>query len=381
MKVEQRIWTSKKGWETKGGDLPEGKALVFAFGSREVMENESLINELLAFYPKGDVIMNSTSGEILGDSVYDDSLVVTAIHFEKTTYEVFSVDIKENAQSSACGEKIAAALAKDGLKHVLVISDGGLVNGSELSKSLNDHLPEGVTTTGGLAGDAARFEKTYVGWNGAPRQGQILGVGLYGEAIEVGYGSVGGWDPFGTRRKVTKSDGNVLYELDGKSALELYKLYLGDMAKELPGAALRFPLSLSTGEDEKSLVRTILSIDEESQSMTFAGDVPEGATVQLMKANFDKLIDGAYEAAESGYGTISKTGKKPELALLISCVGRKLVLDQRIDEEIESVLEIIGDDVPVSGFYSYGELAPFAGFSSCRLHNQTMTITLLGENV
>ncbi len=380
MKIEQRLWSPAKGWERKTQEeLPNGNNLVLAFGSRYKLEQEDVINELLGFYPNSDVIINSTSGEILENNVTDDTIVVTAIHFEKTKHKIVQAQISNAKDTYQKGKELATKLLNDDLKHVFIISDGGLVNGSELAKAFNESLPKEITTTGGLAGDAARFEKTLVGYNTQPTSGNIIAVGLYGDAIQVGYGSVGGWDTFGAKRKVTKSINNVLYELDGKSALELYKLYLGDKAKELPGSALLFPLSITTEDETKPLVRTILSIDEETQSMTFAGDIPEGATAQLMKANFDKLIDGAYEAAESGKEAIDQKGRQAQLAILISCVGRKLVLDQRVDEEIESVIEIIGDNVPITGFYSYGELSPFAGFHSCRLHNQTMTITLLGE--
>lgn len=383
MKIEQRFWTVEKGWEIQSkGNLPTSGNLVLVFGGRYVLENEDKINEILGMYPGSDVILNSTSGEIYQDSVYDESIVITAMHFEKTPYRIAEVNASDfpKGNSYSFGQQLAKQLASDDLKHIFIISDGGIINGSELARSLNENLPPSTTTTGGLAGDGARFEKTLVGLNAAPVSGKIVAVGLYGDAFQVGYGSVGGWDSFGPRRKVTKSKDNVLYELDGKSALELYKRYLGDKAKGLPSTALLFPLSISTPNDDKPLVRTILSISEEEQSMTFAGDIPEGATVQLMKANFDKLIDGAYQAAASGRKTINQFGKQPELAILISCVGRKLVLDQRVEEEVESVREIIGEQIPVAGFYSYGELSPFAGFHSCRLHNQTMTITLMGES-
>ncbi len=381
MKIEQRLWTASKGWETESNnDFPKENNLVLAFASRHNLEKENLVKEVLDLYPNSDVILNSTSGEIYGNSVYDESISVSAIHFEKTQFEIAQVEISNANETFEKGKELAKKLNKENLKHVFIISDGSLVNGSELAKALNNNLPEKVMTTGGLAGDAARFEKTLVGLNAQPKPGNIIAVGLYGNNIQIGYGSVGGWDTFGPKRKVTKATNNVLYELDGKSALELYKLYLGDKAKELPGSALLFPLSITTEDETKPLVRTILSIDEEAQSMTFAGDLPVGATAQLMKANFDKLIDGAYEAAESGKKTIDDKGNEAQLAILVSCVGRKLVLDQRVDEEIESVIEIIGENIPITGFYSYGELSPFAGFHSCRLHNQTMTITLLGEN-
>lgn len=377
MKIQQRKWTSTNGWELFRNDANlESNCLVFAFGARNQVENS--YHDIKAFYPDSDIIINSTSGEIIGSEVLDNSIVLTAIQFEKTTYEIAQINIKDCEDSFDAGKQLADKVSSDGLKHVMVISDGGLVNGSELVKGLNEYLAKNVIVTGGLAGDAARFEKTLVGYNSNPDVGNIIVVGLKGDDFNVGYGSVGGWDSFGPKRLVTKSKANELFELDGKSALELYKRYLGDKAKDLPGSALLFPLSIQLETDSKPLVRTILSIDEEKQSMVFAGDLPEGSIVRLMKANFDKLIDGAFDAAESGHAVWK--GKQPELAILISCVGRKLVLDQRIEEEIESVHEVIGETIPTIGFYSYGEISPFAGYVNCELHNQTMTITLMGEN-
>lgn len=96
-----------------------------------------------------------------------------------------------------------------------------------------------------------------------------------------------------------------------------------------------------------------------------------------MRANFDRLVDGASQASEEaqrGFGD-----RAPALALLISCVGRRLVLKQRVEEELDAVQEIVGPDVPMCGFYSYGEIAPFGGFLRCELHNQTMTVTTFDE--
>ncbi len=264
-------------------------------------------------------------------------------------------------------------LNAEDLKHIFIISDGLGVNGSELAGGFESEL-DGVTVTGGLAGDMANFDTTLTGLNEKPSTGNIVAVGFYGP-VKIGYGSVGGWDVFGPTRTITKSEGNVLYELDHQSALQLYKKYLGEKAQELPGSALHFPLSITTGDQDKPKVRTILSVDEASQSMTFAGDLPEGAKAKLMKANFEKLIDGATDAAESAI----LQGQTPELAILVSCVGRRLVLDQRIEEEIESVKDMLDPQTTITGFYSYGELAPFAGEVNCELHNQTMTVTLLSE--
>jgi len=232
-----------------------------------------------------------------------------------------------------------------------------------------------VPVTGGLAGDGARFEKTVVGLDSPPTEGNIVGIGLYGSNLSVGYSHFGGWDPFGPERVVTKSKGNVLYELDGKSALELYKTYLGDKAKDLPGSALLFPLAMKENADSQALTRTILSIADDG-GMVFAGEMPEGSIVQLMKANFERLIDASSIAAEQSF---SQMPKGVEYALLISCVGRKLVLGQRIEEEVEAVRGVLGPGPVMAGFYSYGEISTLAGQNKCELHNQTMTITVLKE--
>jgi hypothetical protein len=231
--------------------------------------------------------------------------------------------------------------------------------------------------TGGLAGDGARFAETLVLWEGAALAGTVVAIGFYGERLSMGYSAFGGWDPFGPERRITKSRSNVLYELDGQSALMLYKKYLGDQAKDLPGSGLLFPLSVRINSDDPGLVRTILSVNEEEQSITFAGDMPEGAYARLMKANFDRLIDGAGHAAESS--KIAGTEGSPEVAILISCVGRKLLLNQRIEEEVEAVRDALGKETVIAGFYSYGEISPFSAGGKCELHNQTMTVIHLSE--
>ena len=209
----------------------------------------------------------------------------------------------------------------------------------------------------------------------------MIGVGFYGSALKVGYGSLGGWDPFGLERTITRSKDNVLYELDGQPALKLYKEYLGEeQAKGLPGTGLLFPLRLrmKSGGKEAEVVRTILAVDEKEQSMTFAGDMPEGTQVSLMKANFDRLVDGAAGAASMSVESLGSN--KAQLAILISCIGRKLVLKERVEEEIEAVRGVIGNEAAIIGFYSYGELCPVAATEKqCELHNQTMTITTFRE--
>jgi hypothetical protein len=378
MKIEQKRWTEARGWEPEPpGELGESAQLVLLFGSTLILKAQKCFREIKDAYPKALLFGCSTAGEICGTHVTDDSLIATAINFEFTQLKGSQIKLKEVENSFQAGDRLARSLDKEGLVHVLVLSDGLKVNGSDLVNGLMRNLPDGVTVTGGLSGDGERFEETLVLWDGPPESGAIAVLGLYGNRLKVGYGSMGGWDPFGPERLITRSKGNILYELCGKSALGLYKKYLGDHAKGLPATGLLFPLSLRTMEGEAGLVRTILSVNEEEQSMTFAGDIPEGAYARLMKANFDRLIDGAVEAAKVSYMTSGSLS--PDLAILISCVGRKMVLGQRIEEEVEGVREVLGDRTILAGFYSYGEISPFIPGTKCALHNQTMTITTLSE--
>jgi len=233
-----------------------------------------------------------------------------------------------------------------------------------------------VSISGGLCGDDARFEKTLAGYNENPKEGEVVCIGFYGDTLEITSANYGGWTSFGPQRTITNSKNNVLYELDGKPALDLYKLYLGDKAKGLPETALLYPISVHMKDSKEVLVRTILNIDEENNAMILAGDVPEGSKVQLMMSTVDDIAEGALRAGEFA---MRDRKSKPELALLVSCVGRKLVMNQRTEEEVEEVRTAIGTETKTMGFYSYGEMAPFAGQQDCKLHNQTMTLTLLSE--
>ncbi|MCD0468714.1 FIST signal transduction protein [Flavobacterium sp. JAS] len=350
--------------------------LVLGFGSRDLLSDQKVFDQLKKKFPDAQLILCSSAGEIYENEVLDNTISLTAIKFSSTLIKTYEVDITAFEDSFQAGSSLIGKFDQENLKLVLILSDGGKVNGSELVNGMNAVKKEEVLIVGGLAGDGSRFEKTVVGLNTAPIQGKIIGIGFYGEKLLVSHGSLGGWESFGLERIVTKSESNVLYEIDGKNVLDLYKIYLGKYAEELPGSALLFPLSIKIDGVDEPIVRTILSIDETNQTMTFAGDVPKGSKVRFMKANFDRLIDAASGAASS---CLEVNSFNPKLALLISCVGRKLILGTRIDEEVEAVSYIFGDKTILSGFYSYGEISPLKPFGDCILHNQTMTITCINE--
>lgn len=359
-------------------DLDSPGTMVVAFGASSLVDTPAPIEELCARYPTSHVIAASTAGEIIGRRVSDDGLVVAVTRFERTRLASADVPISAVGESRAAGRYLAERLAAPDLRAVFVLSAGLGINGSELVAGINEVLPVGVVVTGGLAGDGDRFERTWVIADGAPVSATVSAVALYGESVSVGHASRGGWDIFGPEREVTRSEANVLYELDGKPALALYERYLGTLAEGLPATALLFPLAIrQQGDTGPSTVRTVLGVSRDDGSMTFAGDMPEGYMAQLMTANFERLINGAGHAA---LACRDGSGAGPTLSIAISCVGRRLVLGSRIDEELEAVSDVFGPNTHQVGFYSYGELSPLVdSTAACQLHNQTMTLTTFTE--
>ena len=381
MRIEQRRWTPGAGWSVTRAAPGSGFAprLLLLFGGTGLFDDAKALDQLRKNYPTANPVGCSTAGEIRGVDITLEEGVATAVELEGTgcRVEVATERIADAQDSEGSGRRLAERLDPDGLVYVLVLSPGLDVNGSALVRGIQAGLPPNVIVTGGLAGDADRFGRTLV-WSasGATERTAAL-VGFYGDPIRVGHGSMGGWDPFGPDRLITRSEGNVLYELDGKPALALYRQYLGEHAAHLPASGLLFPLSLRTADSEERVVRTILSIDDAAGSLTFAGDVPQGNYARLMKANFDRLVEGAAQAGSNSRQMLRGSG--PELAILISCVGRRLVLQQRTEEEVEAVREVLGGDPVLTGFYSYGEISPHNPSAKCALHNQTMTVTTLTE--
>lgn len=375
MRTATRTYKPGEGWTEPLPEMDSPNALILVFGDTAIADDPTPIRELRERYPTGHVLGCSTSGQIVEDAIEDGGLVALILAFEHTQLRAASTPVESTNDSRSAGARLGRELHAPDLSGVFVLSDGLKVNGAQLVQGLRDELPEGVCVTGGLAGDADRFERTWVCADGEPASGRVGAVGLYGEHARIWHGSQGGWDVFGPERRITKSSDNVLYELDHRPALEIYEQYLGDKAKELPASALLFPLAISTPESQRPLVRTVLSVSREDRSMTFAGDMPEGATAQLMRANFEDLVDGAAQA--SAMIPVCDPGLVAA-CVPISCVGRRLVLRHRAEDELEEVISSLSWCEGHVGFYSYGEISPITG-SSCELHNQTMTLTIFSE--
>ncbi|OJV19676.1 MAG: hypothetical protein BGO21_21680 [Dyadobacter sp. 50-39] len=373
MQIEQFVYSDESS-EILFSFSPQ---LLFIFGNRELLETTDISGRLASQFPNAVFSGCSTAGEIANESVRDHTIIITGIAFDAVSVQTSKISLEEiDFDSSEAGKLLVSKLPAEGLKHVFVVSDGLKVNGTDLVKGMSEGLTDGVTITGGLAGDGAHFARTIIiEPDGKLATESVAAIGFYGDKLSVGYGSRGGWDSFGLDRRVTRSKDNILFEIDGQPALDLYKSFLGEKAKDLPSSGLLFPLSMRDSEDRAPVVRTILGINEDDKSLTFAGDIPEGSFVRLMKANNDRLINGAEEAAQEAARGLDNNA---QFAILVSCVGRKLVLKQMVEEEVESVSEVLDGPI-MTGFYSYGELAPFNRDSLCELHNQTMTITTFSE--
>ncbi|MEC3875442.1 FIST signal transduction protein [Chryseobacterium salviniae] len=378
MKVAELLYKNRE-WKLERNDENlnyENAQLVLAYGVRNSIEDKIFFSLLKEKFPNAEIALSSSSGEIYSNDVYDDTVAVTILSFETACLKTAQIDITDFPDSYEAGKLLINQLPKEDLKWVFILSDGSSVNGSQLVEGLNSGRPEGVLITGGLAGDGDHFEKTVVGLNAAAEPNKIVAIGFYGNNLMLSHSSFGGWESFGLEKTVTKSHNNVLYEIDGKNALELYKKYLGKYAQELPGSALLFPLSLTSGDHPYPVVRTILSVNENDSTMVFAGDLPEGSKVRFMKANIDRLVDAAHDAANQ---CLEICRQNPKMAIIISCVGRKLVLGDRTAEEVDMVKDVLGPDTLIAGFYSYGEISPLRPFDNCVLHNQTITITTINE--
>jgi hypothetical protein len=369
MKIEQLRWTESAGWEQPSADSAD---LVLVFADHTYFTSDACYADLAAMFPRAHIVGCSSSGNVMRTKISDQDIIVTAVSLEKSTVRMCASDLTPGVSPAELAEGLMKQLISPDLRHVTVFSDGLLVNGSELARGLNQVQHP---VTGGLAGDGTRFLHTSVMADASARPGRVAAIGFYGD-IQIKSGCFAGWQEFGAERVITRSRDNVVFEIDGQPALQLYKKYLGEMATELPASGLRFPLSIQAHKGDAALLRTLLGIDETAQSLTFAGDVPEGWICKLMRTNMDSLIEHAGFAADAA---VPPARDIVGLCLIVSCVGRRLVMGQLTEEELEIVQQRLGVATTLAGFYSYGELAPFSEVLQCQLHNQTMTLTTLYE--
>jgi len=354
--------------------------ITLAFGSATFFASD-FMKSLGREHKLGTLFGCSTAGEISDRGVSNNTLILTGLKFDdaNSRAEAHQVNIANMDGSFKAGEELGKKIKPTGLKTLFVLGRGLDINGSGVIDGLRSVLGNDIVITGGLAGDDGAFKRTFTVLGDSVTDNSVCALAFYGDKIQSTFGSFGGWEAFGPVRKVTRSKNNVMYELDGEPALGVYKKYLGELASKLPASGLMYPFAVLKGnQDSTGIIRTILAIDETEGSLTFAGDIPNDGLVRLMHSKNSGLINGAKVAASNAFQDAAS--KKDGIGILISCVGRKLVMGDDVDEEIEAVKGVFGPN-RITGFYSYGEICPATGFSECKLHNQTMTISFLCENI
>jgi len=380
MKFEQENLSAKMALSKLPSQSPLPEAnWVLVFGSVSRFKDSKLPKVLQKRYPHAQIMGCTTSGEISDEGVQDDSLHITAMQWERSTLKFVAKPVADMEQSHALGVEIANALDQDGLKGVFVLSDGLNVNGSELVEGIQETLPN-ISITGGLAGDGASFSQTLLLHNSKVHDKIIIAAGIYGNDAVVSSGALGGWKPYGPPRKITRSVKNVIYELDNKPALPLYKMYIGHYANELPASGLNFPFAIMNEDKSISVIRTVAAVDDTNNSLSFFGNVEDGATIRFLKSDHDMLVNGASDAARQILDKNINTNNKA-IAICVSCVGRKLVMKEQVADEVFAVQRLLGMQTGITGFYSNGEICSSENNGHSQLHNQTMTIAYLSENM
>lgn len=350
---------------------------VLYFGPRDIISQNTVLQSLRRNSPDAVIIGCSTGTVVEGARLSDTASSAVAVSLKHSYVKLSSV-AHAGESSFETGRKIAEELSSPDLAGVIVLSDGLNVNGSSLVDGLQNVLGPNIPIGGGLAGDGAAFARTLVAADAEPSENVVAALGFYGHKLTMQLGAAHGWDDFGPVRRVTRAEGNVLFELDGKPALDLYKRYLGEEATGLPASALLFPLLMINPLDPSDqVVRTVLAVDHEARTMTFAGDIHQGWSARLMRGVFDNLTAGASEAATRALSDGDSDGLG--LALLVSCVGRRLLMGQRAEDEVEATSEVLANQFCQIGFYSYGEIATKGSEGHCGLHNQTMTVLTVRE--
>jgi hypothetical protein len=370
MKIEQQLLVPEHGCNRLApGRSGPAAQLVLVFGSQGALAHGEPLAQLRAAYPQAWIVCASGAAEFTSTGAGVGQLAVTAVAFDSTRVAAAALTVSRVGASRTAGAALAGQLCGPELRHVLMFFDGQRIDGAQLSRGLNEHLPRGVTVSGGPAGSGNPFENVLLGLNEPPGSGRAIAVAFFGRRLQVGIGSAAGWAPRGDECTVTGAEGRVLLELDGAPAFDVYQSHLtgraGDVA--LSCRAARPPSSDSRADAPAA--PTIVAVDPSGRSLLFNAQVRRGTRVQFMDIGFEDLLVSAAQAAKS-----ARLEPAAELALCLGGAGRPLVLGDRHHEEPRWIRRFLGPHTALAGLYSHSELA-----GDDRLSNQTMAITTLRE--
>ena len=377
---------SQKAIKQSGNEKPD---LVVVFSSVSLDQSEVIRG--VRDVSKGAALIGcSDAGEIVNEGPSQHSVGVMAIASDQLKfYTGLGQDVKKGAREA--GRTVAKEVkekADNSLKVFLMFPDVLTGNGAEIVRGVLDVLGEHFPVLGGAAGDDFLFEKTYEYRDNEVVSGAVAGVGIAGDFV-MGAGVRHGWIPLGVPMKVTKSEGSVVHEIDNRPAISIYEDYFGEKAEDLkkePLArmAITYPLGIKIPELDEYLIRDPITVDDKG-AITCAAEIPEGSEIRLMIGSKEKAIEAAQDAAKKLMRDFEEQKSKPKLILMFNCIAREKLFGRAANDEIQAVMEIIGKDVPLLGFYTYGEQAPIGGEMrdsekiSTRFYNETVVMFAVGE--
>jgi hypothetical protein len=382
MELATLVYQPGSGWETPpDARLDSPNTLVLVFGAADSLATLAEASPLAALaraLPRSVFASAATHTIAHARQTLDEALVVCIARFDHTALRRVHVALGPATTSERAGQQLAQALLDTpGLSGVLVLADGMEVNGPDLVCGLTSVLPDGLPIAGGMGAAGTRLARTWSTRTDGPPQSSACVIGLYGTQLRMARSCQGGSIGFGQRRLVTRAQGNTVEEIDGLPALQLYRQYLGRYASGLPEAASHFPLTVfRQAGDLQGVIRYVLGIDSDRQTIDVAGDIPTGSLVQLSRAGRSELLEGAFHAARDLGDALP--ADVPVLALVVSCVGRRHVLGEQTEEELEPVATLLRPGSALAGFYSFGEISASPG-ERCDMHNMTLTLAALWE--
>ncbi|QTA81405.1 FIST domain-containing protein [Desulfonema limicola] len=339
---------------------------------------QDMINGIADAVSTLNIIGCTGAGEIADSGFSTKSIVLGGIAMDQAGFEIVSAK-NLSRDSEGAGRKLAASFSSK-VRYVQLFSDGITGNGCALLRGISSILGEDIPITGGTAGDAGKFKKS---WQFAGREiltDAAAAIGFTGD-FKVGTGIQSGWSPIGLPKKVTRSSGNILYELNNEPALKVFKRFLGKHADKLPAVGVEYPLGFygkckNSDKDEYFLLRATMAVNHEQGSIAFAGEIPEGTMVHLTCGDKASLLDASEKAARLALDELGEA--EPVMAFFYSCMARKTLLGQRTKEEFERVNKILGGNIPLLGFYSFGEYCRIKPGGPCMLHNESAAISIIG---
>lgn len=337
----------------------------------------------------GDVpIIGCSGAAIISDQgISKPGLVILLLDFSEDIYSNTACvrEIKVRTSESA-GEELADMLLygfHDLRRDLSIIFCDGLIReSSNLISGLQKKLGKSFPLVGGFASDNLRFKKTYVYFNQELLSDAVCGL-LLGGKLNFGIGVKHGWRPLGKPRRVTKSYGNVVSEIDGAPAANIYEEYfasdIANLRKELKHISILYPIGIYLPGEVEYLLRNLLSIQDNGY-LVFQGNVPQGAQIRLMIGTKESCLLATQQAlAEVKKGL---AGHKINFLLVFDSISRYILLGRQAEQELKIIKEALEPDTHIIGLYTYGEQAPLRAVSyqgMTYLHNQTITILGFGN--